>query len=260
MEEVSRVRALLYSQCLARAPACRAIDIAKRDRDTAMIEGERVLGLTGYDLYRLSRFCLQPPGDNSIRKAVFDAIVITLSMLSMLLLNYSIAVSMQLLGCIPVLNMPHILHKKYPWFFSAELEASMTVHVNAREVLAANFNVVDYLRNISEARVASMQRRLAEVAPTLTYSLPPAQLEGHVGSGGRSAGVLDGLASWSPPFRDVTDVLLENLWRRIDRHDGASVSLSQHYLFVYSACCDVVGIALLQSRETRRGPCLPTRE
>ena len=100
------------------------------------------------ELYLSSTFCLQPMGDSVSRKATIDSL---------------------LLGCIPVL-----FHARqavqWPWHWGGWLKRA-TVLLNFQEVISgARIDPIARLKSISQARVASMQRTIAEHAHCLHYA------------------------------------------------------------------------------------------
>jgi hypothetical protein len=200
-----RLRSDLFNQCRARSDKCALISILERSGHQAKTvslkktsystvtstAGSNLTSTfeTGYDYYRHSTFCLQPPGDMEMRKGVFDSI---------------------LLGCSPVLVLPNILSKKYPWYFSRKVEKLVSVNV------AHVSNVVTYLESIPNDVVHKMRRAMAELAPSLSYSLPPTT-RFRKGAEDKQ-GIVDGAASWQPPFRDAVDVMLRSLFQRVRRY------------------------------------------
>jgi hypothetical protein len=142
----------------------------------------------GYDFYRHSTFCLHPPGDMEMRKGMFDSM---------------------LLGCIPVLFLPHILERKYPWYFTHQTEADVSVNVK----LSTISNIVTHLAAIPPEVIEQKQHALADLAASLSYSLPPYSAIPTTPAAVTAATVVR--RSWSPPFRDATDVMLAALFRRV---------------------------------------------
>lgn len=125
-----------------------------------------------------------------------------------------------LLGCIPVLFLPNVLSKKYPWYFTPEADKAVSVTVK----LSSVDNIVTYLDAIPPEVVRQKRKALAELAPTLSYSIPPLALHNYVGVGKK--GRLDGApaegsggapVTWTPPFRDATDVMLTAMFGRVRR-------------------------------------------
>lgn len=115
-------------------------------------------------------------------------------------------------GCIPVLFLPDVLAKKYPWYFTLETARAVSIAVQ----LSTIPNIVTYLEAIPPEVVRQKRKALSELADSLSYSLPPIALHNHVGVGKK--GRLDGEGvSWQPPFRDATDVMLTALFGRVRR-------------------------------------------
>eukprot|EP00603_Paraphysomonas_imperforata_P008696 CAMPEP_0114425248 /NCGR_PEP_ID=MMETSP0103-20121206/7133_1 /TAXON_ID=37642 ORGANISM="Paraphysomonas imperforata, Strain PA2" /NCGR_SAMPLE_ID=MMETSP0103 /ASSEMBLY_ACC=CAM_ASM_000201 /LENGTH=335 /DNA_ID=CAMNT_0001594069 /DNA_START=517 /DNA_END=1523 /DNA_ORIENTATION=- len=200
-----RIRFDLHKHCTQRLDKCALIEIFERGghqaktvsltsaRDSKVVSSAARENLTatfqnGYDYYRNSIFCLQPPGDMEMRKGVFDSI---------------------LLGCIPVLLLPRILSKKYPWYFSQEVEKLVSVNVQVHNV----DNVVTYLESIPDDVVREKRRAMAELAPSLIYSLPPIETSDVLDKGKKET-------TWQPPFRDAVDVMLQALFQRVRNYNA----------------------------------------
>ena len=88
-----------------------------------------------------------------------------------------------------------------------------------RYLFSGKFNIVDHLLAIPPSVIKRKQLALQRIAGRITYSVPPARFrEGrYVGFGG-APGERDGQGEkWSPPFEDAVDVVLNNMWKRVDR-------------------------------------------
>ena len=204
----SQTRQRLSKNCRKRPEKCAFIEIYERSghqqktvnfgrRDsrihTSSNISRRIIDKfeSGYDFYRHSTFCLHPPGDIEMRKGMFDSF---------------------LLGCIPVLFLPNILVKKYPWYFTESMEAAMSVNIRINSV----GNVIDQLDAIPMEVIRSKRKSIAEYATRLNYALPPASYRNYIGVNERSK--LDGQATWSPPEQDATDVMLSALFERVRKY------------------------------------------
>jgi hypothetical protein len=204
------LRNQVYKHCAEHFDKCAFVEISERSGHQARTVPLRKRGYSkvksatanndnltktfesGYDFYRHSTFCLHPPGDMEMRKGMFDSM---------------------LLGCIPVLFLPDILTRKYPWYFNKETEAAVTVNVK----LSLVSNIVTYLEAIPPEVIRQKRKALAEMAASLSYALPPLALRSAVGFGSKK-GARDGETTWQPPFRDATDVMLTALFQRVRRY------------------------------------------
>ena len=109
------------------------------------------------NLYGRSVFCLNPPGDNDVRKGIFDSI---------------------LMGCIPVLFTPNLLSYRYEWYFTIETEQSCALFLTDPN------SAVEQLLTISNETILEKQRCIERIAPTLAFGLPPSRLSPYIGFGG----------------------------------------------------------------------------
>ena len=176
----------------------KTVNLKRKPRHAKVLSTSNFTGLveTGYDLYRHSIFCLHPPGDMEMRKGVFDSM---------------------LLGCIPVLFLPDILSRKYPWYFTPEIEKAVSVNVKLSKIS----NVVTYLESLPVEVVMRKRRALSEFAGSLSYSIPPISMHNYVGVGKK--GRLDGRATWEPPFRDAVDVMLDAMFTRMKNYKDSKI-------------------------------------
>jgi len=132
-------------------------------------------------LFRRAVFCPAPAGDSITRKSIFDALVA---------------------GCIPVIFSRATL-SLYSWHVPVEDLERVSVFMPMEGLVdAPPTDVLQVLRAIPAETVAAMQRRIAELAPSLQYSAVPPRLA-QIG--------LDAAAPWRPPFRDAADVIIERM-------------------------------------------------
>lgn len=205
----SQLRRKLSEDCTNRIEQCVAVQVSDRHaqpcysksagnclKDPASNVGSLPgFGAVGLDLYRLSQYCLQPPGDMDGRKALSDSIM---------------------LGCIPVYFHAHLLSEKYSWFFSVNEEREAALYIPWQVVMGnASFNLVDYIASIPVEVTTKKQEAVAKIAYRMTYSVPPKRFDEYIGFGG-APGVKVG-AKWAPPFEDATDIILERTFKRIER-------------------------------------------
>lgn len=177
-------------------------------------------GRSGYHLsafdfkvYMNHTFCLHPAGDTETRKGIFDSL---------------------LLGCIPVLFSPDLLYKVYSWHFTLEESRNISVYIPANDVISNVTNVVDFLANISDSEISIKQAAIERIAPRLQYSMPPTSLPSPPPF--NASGLVE---SWSPPFRDAVDVILDRLGERVE-HYKASGALMQSEKPVLKSLWDAV--------------------
>ena len=145
--------------------------------------------------YERSIYCLCPPGDTPIRRAIFDAI---------------------LAGCIPVLfknsGVHYPLHQ-YDWHMSDELIQSITVTLDAST--APKVRHTDFVRELatkySADEVRQKQEAIAASARTLQYSMPQ-----NVRQYGFPT-TKEWLSTWDPPFKDAVDIILDKMMVKIDQ-------------------------------------------
>lgn len=207
----AQLRKKLSEHCEARNEQCVSVKVTNRhaepcysksasnchkDRGTNTTSALQALGAVGLDLYRLSQYCMQPPGDMDGRKALSDSI---------------------LLGCIPVYFNAHLLSEKYQWFFPPAVEQEAALYIPWQEVMQnPSFNVVDYIASIPPEVTVRKQEALSKLAEKVCYAVPPENLSEYIGFGG-APGEKEG-ATWFPPFKDAVDVILDSTFDRIERY------------------------------------------
>jgi hypothetical protein len=205
------LRQKLAQQCEERVELCVAVKVSNRkaepcysksaenchqDKPVNVTSPLQAFGGVGLDLYRLSQYCLQPPGDMDGRKAMSDAI---------------------LLGCIPVIFNAHLMSKKYSWFYPPEVEREVALYIPWGVVARQkDFNFVDYIASIPPEVTKAKQAALAKLAEKVVYSVPPAKMSEYAGFGGAPGESIGG--NWSPPFKDAVDVIVDSTFARIQRY------------------------------------------
>jgi len=208
----NQLRRRLFADCqreshLNSSRRCAAFDT--EHTDAAMLQqSDNLL------LYRQSVFCLAPPGDSLTRKSLFDSL---------------------LAGCIPVVFCSATI-SQYAWHLPQpklpqDTLGEVSVYIPRQSVAEDGLNFLDVLANISSTTIASMQRHIAALAPSLQYSVvppgygpeydpvnvankekkrrgklrqrghnevpqPPVKFRGNV---------------WRPPQRDAVDVMVEHM-------------------------------------------------
>jgi len=191
--EAIHLRKTLISQCHAvDNSTCRTVG-GNNDRNA--------YSPSDFLLYANSTFCLHPAGDAETRKGIFDSL---------------------LLGCIPVVFSPQVLHRVYGWHFSLEEARLVSVYLAKEEVVKNEVNVIEYLRNITAEEILMRQRAIERIAFSIQYSVPPSlpPSPGPVFSPSLSLSPSSSSASsvphvWSPPHKDAVDVILDTLERKI---------------------------------------------
>jgi hypothetical protein len=138
---------------------------------------------------------LCPIGDTPIRRAIFDAL---------------------LSGCIPVMfrardcsdPMP-----QYDWHFSPEEIDNGFVFFDASNGTLELRDFVHMLADAySEPHIRFKQKAIASMARKLQYSMPP-----DVQQYGMPP-ISQRMQTWDPPFRDAVDVILKNLFDKVDMY------------------------------------------
>jgi hypothetical protein len=143
--------------------------------------------------YEHSVYCMCPPGDTPVRRAVFDAL---------------------LAGCIPVLfrtrQTPNPIDQ-YNWHLSSEEASDIFVFFDAIDANTTYQNHLSMLvESFSENEVHTRQRAITAVSRKLQYSMPPDVQ--HYGV----PPVEKKMPTWDPPFRDAVDVILDNLFEKVE--------------------------------------------
>lgn len=146
--------------------------------------------------YERSIYCLCPPGDSPIRRAIFDAI---------------------LAGCIPVLFStrltPRPLHQ-YNWHLSDDDINSTVVLLDATST--HKIVNIDYIEQLilafSPSDVRKMQKAIATLSRRLQYSMPT-----DVQQFGFPV-ISDHLTTWDPPFPDGVDIILDEMFRKVNKY------------------------------------------
>jgi len=196
--EHSKIRRHIVEEC-RKSARCNYVDVKrvmeqKTDVEGAVKESTTQSGVITSIMaaYAQSIFCLCPPGDDPSRRALID---------------------MLLSGCIPVMFTPVSFHNgQYPWHIGEETAARISVLIPAAVFLRRLDNVhagmVPYLESIPPADVAQRQKLIAELAPTLQYSMPPTQLLTDIADE----------TPWDPPFRDAVDITIDGVFDRAQRY------------------------------------------
>ncbi len=134
--------------------------------------------------YRNSIFCLSPPGDSPTRKGLFDSL---------------------LSGCIPVVFDDYSLNDQYHLHITREDIPHIAVKLSYEY---GNDSFMKLLRDISADKIAIMKNKIAQLAMSLQYSLPPLSLSPSSSSLSSSSS-----GEWDPPEMDAVNVLLDGVYK-----------------------------------------------
>ncbi|KAJ3684108.1 hypothetical protein LUZ61_013272 [Rhynchospora tenuis] len=101
-------------------------------------------------LFMQSKFCLQPPGDTSARRSIFDSM---------------------LAGCVPVFFRNESASVQYKWHMPREFE-SFSVYIWEDEVNAGQVRPEDVLLQYGDEKIREMREEVIRMIPTLIYKDP----------------------------------------------------------------------------------------
>ena len=170
----TKIRRAMTAQCNASAE-CHWLQIGHSSVDTKISDF--------LSIYKRSKFCLCPPGDDPARKAVFDAIIS---------------------GCIPVIFEVATLYNQYPWHIGEQTALDVSVSIPGGQVKSGKLDFMSVLLAISPEVIRKKQEALALLAPRVQYAMPPVEL------------LQDRFdaTTWDPPFEDGVEVTLNGLFER----------------------------------------------
>lgn len=185
------------------AESCNAVE----DRECTWIAmgkaGARYSAADVLKQYESSTFCLHPPGDSPTRKGIFDSLLAGCipgkSLVPFPLIHARTAIR----GIAWHLTSRSVSHytestvvfdkytfgDQYTWHIRRADIHEVSVYVPP----TAHATFLQFLDKIEPARVKAIQKRIARIAFSLQYSLPPT---------GPAARV------WSPPKQDAVDLIL----------------------------------------------------
>eukprot|EP00897_Mesotaenium_endlicherianum_P002587 jgi/Mesen1/2356/ME000156S01500 len=102
-------------------------------------------------LYQSSSFCIMPPGEAAVRRAVFEALIG---------------------GCIPVIFDSFSTVQQYTWHLPVE-NATYAIHIPIEKVKGAKVNVIDKLKAKSPRAIKKMRNSIIyNLMPGLVYNHP----------------------------------------------------------------------------------------
>eukprot|EP00897_Mesotaenium_endlicherianum_P009609 jgi/Mesen1/8677/ME000051S08083 len=139
------LRNALMQQCSGAPGDCHLV-VCNSSFDSICGRSSAVLGTL-----LLSDFCLQPPGDSSTRKSVFDSL---------------------LAGCIPVFFDPLTAYSQYTWHLPPEPD-SYSVFIPGQAVTNGSVNVLSVLRSYSAGQIARMHETILTIIPGIVYAKGP---------------------------------------------------------------------------------------
>ena len=170
----TKIRRAMTAQCNA-STECHWMQIGHSSIDTNIADFLSV--------YKRSKFCLCPPGDDPARKAVFDAIIS---------------------GCIPVIFEVATLYNQYPWHIGEQTALDVSVSIPGGQVKNGKLDFMSVLLAISPEVIRKKQEALALLAPRVQYAMPPVEL------------LQDRFdaTTWDPPFEDGVEITLNGLFER----------------------------------------------
>ncbi|CAN6285707.1 unnamed protein product [Urochloa humidicola] len=106
-------------------------------------------------LFQKASFCLQPPGDSSTRRSVFDSMVA---------------------GCIPVFFHTASAYKQYRWHLPSD-HLNYSVYIPEDDVRQRNVSIEAVLRSIPVETVERMRAEVIKLIPRVLYADPRSRLE-----------------------------------------------------------------------------------
>ena len=128
----------------------------------------------------ICRYCPAPSGDSLTRKSLFDALVA---------------------GCVPVIFSRASL-TQYKWFLSRQDVDEVAVYIPMKTINNDGGNFIAILKAIPAEELARKQAAVRKIAPSLQYSIVPDRIREDQGQ------------TWSPPFRDAAEVVIERVLDR----------------------------------------------
>ncbi|KAK3003706.1 hypothetical protein RJ639_018261 [Escallonia herrerae] len=139
------IRGKIIHQCIA-SRECQLLDCNKFD----CMDPINVI-----KIFRISIFCLQPPGDSYTRRSTFDSI---------------------LAGCIPVFFHPGSAYNQYKWYLPKN-STKYAVFIPEQFVLDGKADIENILHGISKERVTAMSHRVIKLIPRIIYADPRSRLD-----------------------------------------------------------------------------------
>nr|CAB3502045.1 unnamed protein product [Digitaria exilis] len=145
-----RVRDLVIAQC-EKAPGACAMLGCKRAPGSPQCHAPGDI----VRLFQTASFCLQPPGDSSTRRSVFDAMVA---------------------GCIPVFFHTASAYKQYRWHLPKD-HLNYSVYIPEEDVRRRNVSIEAVLRSIPPDVVEKMREEVIKLIPRILYADPRSRME-----------------------------------------------------------------------------------
>lgn len=145
--------------------------------------------------YERSVFCLCPPGDTPIRRALFDALMT---------------------GCIPVIFRNQATWNpiiQYDWHLTeVEIAKAFAFLDSSNKTLALRDFIAILIENYDEERIKEKQKAIVDIVRKLQYSMPPDVWPFEFPSPS------DELPMWDPPFEDAVDVIVDNFFKKVEKY------------------------------------------
>lgn len=136
--------------------------------------------------YRQAIFCLNPPGDDSARRGIFDSL---------------------LSGCIPVIFDYAGLYNQYPWHLNEQIALDVSVYIPGKQVVAGKLDVMQILLAIRPDVIEKKQRAIEVLASSLQYAIPPFHLLLNDSD----------TTPWEPPKPDAVSRALGGMFDRVNK-------------------------------------------
>ena len=172
----TKIRRAMTNQC-NQSTECSWYQIGHNSKDVNIAEF--------LSLYKRSKFCLCPPGDDPARKAVFDSIIS---------------------GCIPVIFELNTLYNQYPWHITEQEALDISVYIPGGVIRSGKLDFMSVLLSISPEVIKKKQEVLAVIAPRVQYAMPPPEALADKYEN----------KTWDPPFKDGVELALDGMFKRAD--------------------------------------------
>ena len=104
-------------------------------------------------------------------------------------------------GCVPVIFSRASL-TQYKWFLSRQDVDEVAVYIPMKTINNDGGNFIAILKAIPPEELARKQAAVRRIAPSLQYSIVPDRVREDLGQ------------TWSPPFRDAGEVVIERVLDR----------------------------------------------
>ncbi|KAJ4723096.1 putative Xyloglucan galactosyltransferase KATAMARI1 [Melia azedarach] len=140
-DEGNSIRAIVIRQCLDSSNECKILDCT----NTAATDCSNPIDVM--KVFKMSVFCLQPPGDSFTRRSIFDSI---------------------LAGCIPVFFHPGSAYAQYIWHLPKN-HTKYSVLIPGGRLRDKRVRITDILLQISKREVEAMREEVIRLIPRIIY-------------------------------------------------------------------------------------------